>query len=112
MRISVLSVCFLVLVSCAPNYSKGERVGVVTKLSRKGLFFKSWEGEMLVALPESFGGSIQPEKFEFNADESIVDALRTALVTGKRVQLVYRQWALCPWNIDNDHVVYAVLPVE
>lgn len=31
----------VILVGCGANYSNGERHGVVTKISEKGLFFKS-----------------------------------------------------------------------
>ena len=38
----------LILVSCQ-NYSSGERVGIITKLSEKGAMFKSFEIELKVA---------------------------------------------------------------
>ena len=40
----------LVMNGCAQNYSNGERIGVITNLDKKGLMFKSWEGEMLIVL--------------------------------------------------------------
>lgn len=98
----------LMLAACGPNYSNGTRLGVVTKLSQKGLIFKSWEGELLVALPQSVASATQPEKFEFNVDPACVDKVRAAMNSGKRVELVYRQWAITPPTIDNDHVVVDV----
>ena len=91
----------------APNYSNGERSGVVTKISKKGLIFKSWEAEMLIALPAD-SGTVVPEKFAFNVDPSAVQAVQKAAASGKRVALTYRQWLLSPIRIDHDHVALAV----
>lgn len=98
----------LFLGACAPNFSNGERAGVVTKLSEKGLIFKSWEGELLVALPIDVAGNTQPEKFEFNVSPDCVDKVKAALTSGKRVTLVYRQWAMSPPTIEHDHVIVDV----
>ena len=100
------------MVACGENYSTGTRVGVVNKLSEKGLIFKSWEGEMLMALPAGVSGNTQPEKFEFNVAPEAVEKVKAALDSGKRVELVYRQWALQPVTIDNDHVVVDVRDVK
>ena len=32
--------------SCLEHYSDGERIGYITKFSRKGVMFKSWEGHL------------------------------------------------------------------
>ncbi len=92
------------------HYSDGSRVGIVTKLSEKGVFWKSWEGEMLMALPASQAGTTEPEKFEFNVAPEAVEKVQAALVSGKRVELVYRQWLVAPVSIDNDHVIIDVKP--
>lgn len=96
------------LSACAPNYSNGTRVGVVTKLSEKGLIWKSWEGEMLMALPSDVSGATQPEKFIFNVSPEAVGKVQEAMKSGKRVELVYRQWAFAPPSIDADHVIIDV----
>lgn len=97
---------------CGQNYSNGERVGVVTKLSEKGIIFKSWEGEMLIALPVAVAGTTQPEKFTFNVATEAVDQVKKAMASGQRVEVVYRQWFLSPPTIDNEHVVTAVKSAE
>ena len=80
MRSKLSSVLVLLLLSgCMPNYSDGSRIGIVTKLSHKGMLFKSWEGEMLIALPVSVAGTTQPEKFAFNVDDKAVDAVEKAM---------------------------------
>lgn len=98
----------LLSVACGENYSSGTRVGVVTKLSEKGIVWKSWEGELLMALPSTVGSATQPEKFEFNVAPSAVEKVTAAMQSGHRVELVYRQWWMAPVSIDNDHVVVDV----
>lgn len=68
------------------NYSAGERAGWVQKLSRKGWFCKTWEGEMaMVSMP----GAI-PEKFLFTVRDDAV-AQNINKVMGKRVTLHYEE---------------------
>lgn len=100
----------LLLTACMPNYSDGQRSGTVTKLSYKGLIFKSWEGELVAgglrdAGKEGMAGNI----FEFNADHSTVLQLQEAMVNGRTVTVHYHQYWLSPWDIDDDHVVDQVL---
>ncbi len=97
-----LIVALLVLSACMPNYSDGTRAGVVTKLSHKGLIFKSWEGELQMG-GLAVGGV--PNTFRFNADEAAVEKLQAAMVSGQRVELAYHQYALSPPSIDSDYVV-------
>lgn len=101
----LIGLCALFLCACAPNYSNGERVGVVVKLSEKGFFFKSWEGELLVSTNNV---QVAGDTFPFNVDPSALAKVKAAMESGKRVRLVYRQWAVSPVTIDNDHVVIDV----
>lgn len=96
----------LLLCGCGANYSNGTRVGIITKLSQKGVIFKSWEGELLVSLPS--GATTTPEKFEFNVAPEAVGKVEAAMNSGARVELVYHQWWISPPSIDNDHVVIDV----
>ena len=98
------------MTACGENYSNGDRSGIVTKLSQKGLIFKSWEGEMLVALPEEVAGTTEPEKFAFNVSQEAVDKVKAAMASGKRVTLVYRQWAIAPITVEHEHVIVDVKP--
>jgi hypothetical protein len=102
----------LLAASCGQNYSTGERIGVVTKISKKGLVWHSWEGEMLVALPVGVAGTTMPEKFLFNVSPETVSKIKDAANSGQRVRLIYRQWFIQPISIDNDHVVIDVQPVQ
>lgn len=109
---ALLCTALLAVSACGENYSNGERAGVVTKLSEKGLIFKSWEGELLVALPIGVAGTTQPEKFPFNVAPEAVAQVKAAAFSGKRTVLTYRQWAIAPLTIDHGHVVVAARHTE
>ena len=67
-------------------YSSGERVGYVQKLSKKGWFFKTWEGELTMA---PVPGAI-PEKFFFTVrDDAVAQQINGGL--GKRISIGYEQ---------------------
>lgn len=112
--LTVLALAAVMVSACAPHYSEGERVGVVTKLSYKGLIFKSWEGQLVAALPIEVAGQTQPETFRFSSasDSETVHKLNNAMLSGQRVTLVYRQWLISPPTIDTDSVVTDVKAKE
>lgn len=110
-----LSVALLILLlsACAPDYSEGSRVGVVTKLSYKGLIFKSWEGEMVMGgmkrhTDDNGNTSMVANVFEFNVDPPAVEKVKAAQESGQPVELVYRQWLIAPPTIHNVHVIIDV----
>jgi hypothetical protein len=76
------------------SYSRGERAGFVQKFSKKGLVFKTWEGELLmVTLP-----GVMPERWEFTVHDDAVAARINALM-GKRISLGYDQHIGVPTSI-------------
>jgi prepilin-type N-terminal cleavage/methylation domain-containing protein len=111
----VLSIAFILLaialtnigfIPVMPNYSQGSRVGVVNKLSERGIFFKSWEGEMMMALPTNSTNAIGAQQFSFNVEPKIVNRILEAMNSGKRIEVKYRQWLLKPISIESQYVVY------
>lgn len=94
--------CALTWYGVLPNYSEGSRVGVVTKLSHKGLIFKSWEGSInqggTKITRDSDGNSqVVPNATDFSVvDNKVVDSLTEAYKTGKRVEITYTQWLFAP----------------
>ena len=76
------------------SYSRGERAGFVQKFSKKGLVFKTWEGELLmVTLP-----GVMPERWEFTVRDDAV-AARINELMGKRIALSYEQHIGVPTSI-------------
>ena len=82
------------------HYSDGDRTGVVVKLSKKGLIWKTWEGQMnLGAMSTDGGGMAVPSTFEFSvADENVVKQIQEAAKTGSRITLHYDQPLILPFS--------------
>jgi hypothetical protein len=75
-----------------PNYSQGERNGYVTKLSYRGLIFKTWDGELQVG---SGNQAALQEPFKFSVpDEKVREIMYEAADEGYRVKLLYNQYLL------------------
>ncbi len=101
MKKVMLLLAVLVFGGCSSNYSKGFRIGTVRKFSEKGVFIKSWEGELLLGGVVSTGGKnpeLVNETFDFSVDPeathgedipSIVSALSEAADSGKRTKIYY-----------------------
>ena len=67
----LLALCVLsfMTISCTNNYSQGERIGVITKFSEKGLLWKSYEGDIKIAPNIASQGMVgQYEDFNFSID--------------------------------------------
>jgi hypothetical protein len=59
----------LTMTSCTENYSNGERIGMITKFSQKGLIWNSWEG----TLNTTQTGMNSTEPFQFSVDNDVND---------------------------------------
>lgn len=117
----------IALASCMPNYSNGRREGVVTKFSHKGVFFKSWEGELVQGgvrqkrsahfdSKGNYAGSTTSSVanvFAFSVQsKACIEAIQKSMENGDSVILTYRQWLKSPPNIDSDYVVTDVKVIE
>lgn len=96
--IGLLSIpCFCVagcMVGCSGiEYSEGERAGVVYKISKKGLVWKTWEGQLSLGLNERDSeGAIVAKVFNFTVqDETLAAKIQKAAESGRRVTLKYNQ---------------------
>lgn len=91
------------------TYSQGESVGYVQKISYKGWFCKSWEGEQVRALAVM---PAIPEKFTFTVrDTEVADQINANI--GKKVVLQYEQHKGLPSCFgDTEHFVTKVTPVN
>ena len=81
------------VVGISTVYSVGERTGVLTKLSKKGFFWKTWEGELnLGGMSDHGGGTAVPNVWRFSvADAEVVQQLLPAARGAKRVTLKYTE---------------------
>jgi hypothetical protein len=85
-------VATMFLTSCSENYSNGERIGMITKFSEKGLIWSSWEG----TLNTTQTGMNSAEPFEFSVDNDVNDpkvisTLDSAATQGWKVKIKYHQ---------------------
>ena len=91
------------------TYSDGNRSGLLQKLSHKGTFFKTYEGELVLSsISSTTSVAIASEKFYFSvAIDSIAHKMEK--LEGKKVKLHYLQKnGLLPWRGESEYIVDAV----
>lgn len=92
MLVAIVS-ALLMLQSCSENYSNGERIGLVTKFSRSGIIYKSWEGELHIT---QTGMNSTMNDFEFSIDndkedQNVINQIDSAAQHGWKVKLTYHE---------------------
>ncbi len=79
------------------SYSEGYRAGTVMKLSKKGVVFKTYEGQLNtggITTGGGEGGDIASTIWEFSVSRSndeVVSAIEKAVDNGNRVKLFYEE---------------------
>lgn len=100
--------CFIIFA----NFSEGARTGYVTKISRKGYVFKTYEGELNTGFftnPGTTGKSPDNVWYFSVPEKSIADQIQSASETGQKVTLHYRQkYKKLFFRGDTDYLVYQV----
>ncbi len=99
------------------TYSEGYRAGTIVKISTRGVFFKTNEGQLNV---QSFGAVKSPnqfsEVFEFSvepSDEDVVTQLQEVSLSGERINLRYEErYAKIPWLGETKYFVKEVERIE
>ncbi|MGA0555659.1 hypothetical protein ACO2Q8_03340 [Larkinella sp. VNQ87] len=96
------------------SYSDGERAGTISKYSRRGYIFKTWEGVLNVGGFSGETGSLTPQYFDFSVkDDSVAQQINQAVKTGQRVTLHYEEKLVkLPWNGDTKYFVTGVEIVD
>jgi hypothetical protein len=88
------------------TYSEGYRAGLLQKISYKGNFFKTYEGEMILSSVQSNSNvAIASEKFYFSVTDKEV-ALQLEKVQGENVVVHYREKnGTLPWKGESTYFV-------
>lgn len=88
----------------------GERVGVVAKLSHRGLAFETWEGQMIIGGQ----GTVTTNLWDFSIpDPAVVKEIQAALDSQKKVKLAYHQVLVpLPWRGSTSYYIKKVSPLE
>jgi prepilin-type N-terminal cleavage/methylation domain-containing protein len=106
---------------CSGNFSEGSRVGQVTKLSKKGVSNKTWEGELNLGsmrnATDSEGRStLSANVWEFtipNDRQDLVDAVQAAMDKNLTVRIRYIEKGYSsPFEGDTRYRVVEVIPVK
>ncbi len=89
------------------SYSDGERAGTVSKFSRRGFVFKTYEGVLNVGGFSGETGSLTPQYFDFSVDnDAVATQITQAVKTGQRVTLHYEEKILkFPWNGETKYYI-------
>ena len=109
----VMFIAFIAFILLA-NYSDGSRTGYVTKISRKGYIFKTFEGELNFGF---FGGATGTNRPVDNvwifsvSDGYVADQVRKASESGQKVTLFYKEIYVKIFFIgETKYIVYKVKP--
>lgn len=92
------------------SFSDGERAGTVSKFSRRGYLFKTYEGVLNVGGFSGETGSLTPQFFDFSVkDDLVAKQITDAVKSGQRVTLHYEEKILrLPWNGDTKYYITTV----
>lgn len=92
------------------HYSEGERTGHVVKFSKKGFFFKTWEGEMNIGGMKDGEGTMMIEKFRFTVPENgPIAEVQEVVRSGEKATLEYDQNTyFFTFNGDTDYFIKVV----
>jgi len=96
---------------CNLTYSKGQRSGYLTKISRKGVLFKTYEGQLnLGGISTNDEAGLTGNLWSFSVwNDKVYEELQK--YDGERVTLHYRQkFKGMPWQGKTDYFVYEVKP--
>lgn len=107
--LGLIVIWFIYYFICGMAYSEGTRSGILTKVSKKGYVFKTYEGELIVGGLNQGDGVILPATvFKFSVPEkSVYDKLEAD--QGKKVVLHYKQVIKnFFWQGETDYFVHKV----
>jgi hypothetical protein len=94
-------------------YDEGVRAGTVLRISKKGMLFKTYEGQLnLETFGALRGASPIMEAFDFSVEpgeKELVEELQQVALTGERVNLHYKKRYLTfPWRGDTKYFITRV----
>ena len=98
-------------------YDEGVRAGVVVRVSKKGVVFKTYEGQLNM---ETFGALKKNtpfmQSFDFSVEKSrkdVVRELEKVSLTGERVNLHYiKRYVKIPWRGNTKYFIQDVERID
>lgn len=111
----VLAIILLLLIGAGAfilfaNYSEGVRSGVLMKISKKGVIFKTHEGQLNIGGFDQTNDIGVSNVWEFSVmDEAVLEEIESAMDNSQRVKLYYKEkYITLPWRGDTKYFVYEV----
>ena len=95
------------------TFSEGTRAGYLVKMSKKGVVFKTYEGQLNLGGFQSGGQSgVIGNIWEFSVkNDEVYQELQT--MEGKQVKLFYKEiFNAMPWQGDTNYFIYDVEEVK
>jgi len=94
-------------------YDEGVRAGTVLRISKKGMVFKTYEGQLnLQTFGALKGANPIMEAFDFSvsgADDQVIKDLQSVALSGERVNLHYvSRYVTFPWRGDTKYFITKV----
>jgi len=94
-------------------YDEGVRAGNVVRISKKGVIFKTYEGQLnLQSFGALKGATPFAETFDFSVDNNKPDVIReleAVALSGERVNLHYvKRYNIFPWRGDTKYFIISV----
>ncbi len=111
--LSLIVIVFIYYFICGMTYSEGTRSGILTKVSKKGYIFKTYEGDLNIGGISQGDGTIMPtSQFKFSViNTKVYEKLQQK--EGKKVVLHYKQVIKnFFWQGDTDYFIYDVTEVK
>jgi hypothetical protein len=95
------------------TYSKGSRAGKIVKFSKKGILFKTYEGQLgLGTVSQTPAGELSSGLWEFSVyrgDDEIIEAINSAMDHGQTVKLHYEEkYFQFDWRGDTKYFITKV----
>jgi hypothetical protein len=121
MKRSILTVLLIILVVLAGIfafmyfgvYDEGVRAGTVLRISKKGMVFKTYEGQLnLQSFGALKGATPFAETFDFSVERNkpeVVRELEAVALSGERVNLHYvKRYMAFPWRGETKYYITQV----
>ncbi len=100
------------------HYSDGYRAGTLVKLSKKGVIFRTYEGDLNTQMfiddnAAASGVGFKVWNFSVIEDANLISKMEQALLDGHRVKLQYKErFFILPWIGETEYIVYDMEKLE
>lgn len=103
MRKLLIGALCILLSGCGYVTGSGEKIGTVIKLSKEGIFVKTWEAEIIRGGMNNGSGGFSTIPFFFTIDdEAMLPQVQAAFDSGKEVKIHYKRRKYLLWTFSSE----------